>query len=211
MKFSAKITWLTVFGITMGAFEAAVVVYLRELYYPHGFTFPLVAMPWRLVAVELGREVASLLMLAAVGALAGRRFWERFGAFVFCFGIWDLLYYVFLKIAIGWPVTLTDWDILFLIPYPWIGPVIAPVLIAVLMVVTGCLFTRRYDRGGQIRPDVYVWIGGLAGVAVLLFSFLRDTGATFGHTAPQPYGYVYLAVGLVLCMAALWRVMARRG
>ena len=106
MKFSAKITWLTVFGITMGAFEAAVVVYLRELYYPHGFTFPLVAMPWRLVAVELGREVASLLMLASVGALAGRKFWERFGVFVFCFGIWDLLYYVFLKIAIGWPVTI---------------------------------------------------------------------------------------------------------
>ena len=148
-------------------------------------------------------------MLASVGMLAGRRGWERSGVFVFCFGVWDLFYYVFLKVSIGWPAALTDWDILFLIPYPWIGPVIAPVLIALLMVVTGYLFIRRYDRGGQIKPDRHVWILAIAGVAVLLFSFLSDTGAAFGRSAPLPYGYTYLAVGLALCVAALWRVMAR--
>jgi len=205
MKFSSKVSWLALFAITMGFFEAAVVVYLRELYYPHGFTFPLVEMPSRIILVELGREAASLLMLAAVGMLAGRKFWERFGAFILCFGVWDLFYYAFLKVAIGWPGSLSDWDILFLIPYPWIGPVIAPALIALLMAVGGYLFMRRYDRGGRIQPDLYVWSGAVAGVAVLLYSFMRDTEAAFGQSAPAPYGYGYLAIGLVFCAGALWR------
>ena len=31
-----RIFWVTVFGITMGYFEASVVVYLRALFYPDG-------------------------------------------------------------------------------------------------------------------------------------------------------------------------------
>ena len=36
-----KMLWVSVFGITIGYFEAAVVVYLRAIYYPEGFAFPL--------------------------------------------------------------------------------------------------------------------------------------------------------------------------
>lgn len=36
-----KIVWLILFSIAMGYLESAVVVYLREIYYPNGFVFPL--------------------------------------------------------------------------------------------------------------------------------------------------------------------------
>ena len=57
------------------------------------------------------------------------------------FGVWDIFYYVFLKIIYDWPKSLFDWDILFLLPLPWWGPVLAPVCIAALMIVWGTLVT----------------------------------------------------------------------
>jgi len=40
------------------------------------------------------------------------------------------------KLCVG-SHSLLDWDILFLLPLPWWGPVLAPVLIALLMIVWG--------------------------------------------------------------------------
>jgi hypothetical protein len=48
--------WLTIYAVAMAYVESAVVVYLRALYYPHGFDLPLVPMPPAMVAIETGRE-----------------------------------------------------------------------------------------------------------------------------------------------------------
>src|SRR5262245_43067523 len=103
----------------MGWLEAAVVVYLRALYYPGGFEFPLAPMPGATLVVEIGREVATLAMILAVAVVAGTSAWDRFLNFAYVFGIWDLVYYAGLRAALGWPQTLTTPDILFLIPLPW--------------------------------------------------------------------------------------------
>src|SRR5262245_19349008 len=74
----ARYCWLLLLGLAIGWFEAAVVVYLRALYYPDGFRFP-VRIVWdAVVRVEIVREAASLLLLAAAARLAGRAFLERF-------------------------------------------------------------------------------------------------------------------------------------
>jgi hypothetical protein len=210
LSYRVRLALVGLFGVTMAYFEAAVVVYLRSLYYPHGFTFPLTVIPNNILAVELGRELASVVMLASVAALAGRKFWERFGYFAFCFGVWDIFYYVWLKVTLNWPVTLTDWDILYLIPVPWIGPVIAPMLVALLMVVAGLLVARRYGRGGLIRLDAFDWVLGAIATGCVLYSFMRDTGATLGQQVPQGYWYGLLIAGLVLYIVALWRVLGRQ-
>ncbi len=93
-------------------------VYLRELYYPDGFRFPIIILPAWLVGVELVREAAGLLLLAAGARLAGRGFLERFGAFMTLFGIWDLVYYGVLKLVLDWPESFATWDLLFLLPVP---------------------------------------------------------------------------------------------
>ena len=91
------------YALGMAYVEAAVVVYLREIFYPGGFSFPIKLELDPLGPVELVREAATMVMLLAVAWLAGKTKWQRFSYFIFAFGIWDIFYYVFLKLTIGWP------------------------------------------------------------------------------------------------------------
>src|SRR3954471_9987715 len=104
--FNRAFVWVTAYAVGMGVLEGAVVVYLRRLYFPGGFHFPLWAVDRDIAIVELWREAATVLMLAAVGGLAGRNRGERFAYFIYAFGWWDLVYYAFLKLALGWPPSL---------------------------------------------------------------------------------------------------------
>ena len=208
-SFRVRLCWLTLFAVAMAAVEAAVVVYLRELYYPEGFSFPLKLMPPGILAVEVGREAATLVMLVSAAYLAGARFWERAGYFAFLFGVWDIGYYVWLRIMIGWPATLLDWDILFLIPIPWLGPVIAPVLLALLMIVTGALVARRAAAVRPIVLDRFDWLLGVLATAAIVYSFLHDTGAGLRFEMPRPYPYFLLIAGMILYAVAAVRIIRR--
>ena len=197
-----KIFWLSLFGITMGYFEAALVVYLRALYYPEGFTFPLQIPTDFIIAVEAGREAASIIMLLSVAFLAGKKFWERFAYFILTFGIWDILYYVWLKALLSWPSSALEWDVLFLIPLPWIGPVIAPVSIAVLMIVFGIMMVRADRKGRAFTPTLTAYLLGIAGTVLVLYSFVYDLNATLHQAMPKPYRYEMLIAGDILFIAA---------
>ncbi|UCG61108.1 MAG: hypothetical protein JSV52_12370 [Candidatus Zixiibacteriota bacterium] len=199
--YSGKLILLVFFSLAFAFVEAAVVVYLREIVYPEGFAFPLKTIPVKLIAVELIRELATIVMLVTVATSAGSRLGERFGFFLIVFGIWDIFYYVWLKVAIDWPSSLAEFDILFLIPVPWIGPVLAPVLISVLMVICGVLITRLYAQQKAFRPGAISWVFALIGTAAILFSFMRDTEAAFQQQMPEPYQYFWLIAGLVLYIA----------
>lgn len=185
-----------IFALAMGYAEAAVVVYLRELYYPEGFSLPLKVLPKSSLLLEIGREVATLAMLMSVSVAVAKNRWERFGACLFMFGLWDIWYYIWLKLMVNWPSSLLDWDVLFLIPIPWLGPVIAPLLIALTMVVIGVRIVRDAGAGVLARPGKSVWSLSLCGTAILLYSFMHDTGASLNQEIPQPYPYWLLAVGL---------------
>ncbi|MEW6413207.1 MAG: hypothetical protein AB1483_12175 [Candidatus Zixiibacteriota bacterium] len=195
---TGKLIVLAIFAVAMGYFEAAIVVYLRRLLYPEGFSFPLVPIDTELIIIELLRELATMIMLASVAVIAARKFWELFGVFVFIFGIWDIFYYVWLKATIGWPASLVDLDILFLIPIPWIGPVIAPVLISVLMIEVGFVLIRTYHRGNYFKPPLISWLCGILATGLILFSFMRDVDASLRQQMPQDYLYSLLATGLLL-------------
>lgn len=210
VRYAPRLTSVTCYAVAMALVEAVVVVYLRDVYYPDGFTFPLRFIPFQRITLEVGREAATLVMLAAVGYLAGRALWERFGWFMLAFGVWDIWYYLWLRIVLNWPATLFDWDILFLIPLPWIGPVIAPVLIAVEMCVVGFLITRRYAAGRAIHPPLSAWVLAGGATALLLWSFMRDLDAGLHQAMPRPYPYPALFVGLVL-YAAAWARTDRAG
>lgn len=208
MKTSRTILWVTLFSIAFAFVEASVVVYLRGIYYPEGFGFPLILMSNHHIAVELSREVATIVMLAAAGMLAGKSSWEKFSYFLIAFGVWDIFYYVWLKLTLNWPGTLFDWDILFLIPVPWIGPVIAPVLVSIVMIAGGLLIIRREEREGVFRTTRLMQLIALVGTAVILFSFLYDVDATLRFQMPKPYRYELLAAGL-LCYAIVLFLVGR--
>lgn len=162
---------LLIFSIAMGFLESAVVVYLRELYYPHGFSFPLVSMEYRILITELLREAATLIMLLSVAILPGRNTAERFAFFLFCFAIWDIFYYVFLWMLIGWPASLLEWDILFLIPVPWVGPVLAPCLLSLTMIgYTGSILALQ-QRSYPVKLKLGDWLMMISGSLIVILSF----------------------------------------
>ena len=137
-------------------------------------------------------------MIAAVACLAATSPWKRFGYFIFIFGSWDIFFYIWLKLSINWPASLLDWDILFLIPLPWIGPVIAPLMVALMMTTCGLIIILRMNRGQSLRLTMASVVLFLLGTAAILFSFISDTGATLRGLEPLPYRYELLAIGLVL-------------
>ena len=201
-KHISKIIYLSLFAVAMGYFEAALVVYLRDLLYPDGFSFPLRDMSVRIIVIELFREVSTMVMLVAVAALSGKRFWERFGVFIFVFGVWDIFYYIWLKATINWPSSLLEWDILFLIPAPWIAPVIAPISISILMILIGLSIINLFRKGCVFRPTLITWALVILATASILFSFMRDYNAMFNKQIPQPYFYGLLIPGLLFYILA---------
>jgi hypothetical protein len=153
-----RLAVLAVFAIAMAYLEAAVVVYLRALFHLSGdlltvpatsnvwFSVPfftllkpgalLSVLPQQAIAnTEVGREVTTMVMLVAIGWLAGRNLKSRFAYFIFAFGVWDIGYYAVLRVLLGWPATLGSMDVLFLIPGPWLSPVWVPMAASVLMIV----------------------------------------------------------------------------
>lgn len=174
-----NLLWLTIFAITMAYLESALVVYLRRIFYPAGFTFPLVEADPATFLIELGREAATIVMLVAVGRLsavrqtAGRG-WSAFACFAFLFGMWDIWYYVWLKVFLGWPASLLTFDILFLIPVVWIGPVLAPVLVSVLLVAGGIAAMRRIEAGRPVRVYRRDWLIATGGALLILWTFMED-------------------------------------
>ncbi|MCK5504441.1 MAG: hypothetical protein KAJ10_04730, partial [Thermodesulfovibrionia bacterium] len=173
-----KIVWVVIFGIAMAFFESAVVVYLRAIFYPEGFKFPLEAMADYKIFIEVMREIATIFMLLSIAYLAGKKFWERFAYFMLSFGVWDIFYYVWLKALLDWPSTVFEWDILYLIPLPWIGPVVAPVSISVLMIIFSIIIARSFQKGDDFRPCLISHVLAIAGAVLVLYSFMCDTEAT---------------------------------
>ncbi len=197
-----KIIFTSVLSIGMAFAEAAVVFYLREIYYPEGFTFPLKPVIDNLIGIELLREAATIIMLFSIAVLVGRKTWEQFAYFLFCFGIWDIFYYIWLKVLLDWPSSLTEWDILFLIPIPWIGPVIAPVSISILMIIFGLSIIWLFHKASEFKPALISYILAAAATGLILFSFMKDTGATLYQKYPQPYLYGLLISGELLYITA---------
>lgn len=200
--------WLTVaaYAVAMAWVEAAVVYYLRTMLgriEPHQ-TNPL-PMAGSLGSVELVREFATLVMLFMVGVLAGRSWRARIGYMCIAFGIWDIFYYVFLKLMSGWPHSLLDWDILFLIPLPWWGPVLAPVMIAALMIAWGTL-ASQFEK--QTRGFGHAWksiLPGVMGTMLALYVFMADALRVAGQGAealrtvlPVNFAWGWFSVAAVL-------------
>jgi hypothetical protein len=205
---TARWRWsiVVLFAIAMAWVESAVVYYLRtminrlEPYQPN--PLPIVG---GIGTAEVVREAATLVMLLTVGILAGRTWRARWGYAALAFGIWDIFYYVFLKVLTNWPRTLLDWDILFLIPLPWWGPVWAPAAIAALMVVWGTLVTHFEDHPGLRlvgwRSTGLCFLGMLLALAIFMVDSFRivDQGEhALRNMLPSHFHWPWFLVALVL-------------
>ena len=162
---------LSIYAVAMALLEAAVVVYMRRLYYPENplELFPLQFLNHYDPALELSREAATIAMILAVAFLAKQQSVTRyFAAFVFVFGVWDLFYYLWLKVLIDWPRTWLEWDVLFLIPAVWLGPWICPAAIAALFAIWGG-WTLCTTRNVAFTPKSSIIFATGAGLGLIAF------------------------------------------
>jgi hypothetical protein len=208
---------LLLFGISFGYLEAAVVVYLRAIYdpireriHPGRATqdlFPLISPEQlkaagpeneRRLTIEIGREAATILMLAAFGMAAGRNFNQRMAAFAIAFGLWDISFYSFLRLMIGWPQSVFTWDILFLIPLPWVGPVLSPVLVSLMLITCGTVSLLR----GGLPAKPWQWLGMVAGGVVVILAFVWDFRNTTAGGQPNPFNWPLFLSGEAIALAA---------
>ena len=197
------------YAIAMAWVESAVAFYLRTMIDridPHQ-TAPL-PMFSGIGPTELVREAATLLMLVAIGWLAGNDRRTRWGYSAIAFGGWDIFYYVFLKVMCGWPHSLADWDILFLLPLPWWGPVLAPVLIAVMMIVWGTLATQFEMPARRMQFERRSWLMNFAGIGLALYVFMTDAIRVAGqgveairNVVPVSFNWPLFIMALLLMSA----------
>lgn len=185
------------FAIAMAYLESAVVVYLRELYYPFGFDLTLAEIPDRIYFTEIGRELATILMLYAFASSVGKNGREIFAYFSFNFGLWDIWYYIWLKVLIDWPATLFDGDVLFLIPLPWVGPVLAPVLISIALVFAAYLILRFEQLNKPIKLTKCDWGLEILSAIILILSFIIPV-PSLNNMMLEDYPWWLFVLGLML-------------
>lgn len=209
---------VVIYAAAMAWVESAVVFYLRSMmnriepYQPN--PLPMIG---GFAVVELPREFATLVMLFAVGVLAGRTWRARFGYALIAFGVWDIFYYVFLKVICGWPNTLLDWDILFLLPLPWWGPVLAPIMISALMILWGTLASQFERHRTPTLSNWRVWVLNFLGVGLALYVFMADTIAVSPHgldairiMLPEKFDWNLFCVALLLMGMPLLKLLWER-
>jgi len=210
------ILWAVAFAYV----ESAVVEYLRAIYYPlgeGGFRFPLITLEQfqalgaehlRRLAIEFGRELATLLMLATVGWAAARNFREAVAHFMIAFGVWDIFYYLWLSLFLDWPESLMTWDLLFLIPVPWVSPVAGPVIISAVMIASGLVVLACEARGRVLSTTWRDWLMFTAGGVIVIVSFCWDWRNTMAGGMPKPFNWPLFLVGLSMTVA--WFVWVLR-
>ena len=203
---------LAFFSVAMALLEAAVVVYMRRLYYPEN---PLDLFPLRFLltydpSLEFAREVSTIVMLLSVAVLAERASLTRtFAAFVFSFGLWDLMYYAWLKLLIGWPRDWLEWDVLFLIPSIWLGPWICPALIALLFTIWGSAVLLSRDEHFMGRRSVFAFTCGAVAGLVTFMQPAVEVWLAKGHNGvvefvPDGFWWWLFFPAYVTMTASLW-------
>lgn len=209
MSLKFKFVWITIFSIAMAHVEASLVVYLRDLYYPGNplEIFPIAVLSDRDLAIEYSRELATIVMILSVAFLAESGFTRIFAAFVYVFGLWDLFYYLWLKTMIGWPLSWLDWDVLFLIPWPWLGPWITPAMIALLFVVWGgWILSSKTTHVFNRRTASLFILGCLLALAAFLLpvlALLSGGKQAFIGFVPEHFSWWIFIAGYLLMVVSL--------
>jgi hypothetical protein len=209
-----KLPAVVLYAISFGFVEAAVVEYLRAIYYPldrGGFQFPAPTLEqitalgnehWVRLLIELGRQLCTLIMLMSTGIMAGKNRREACAHFVVAFGVWDISFYLWLKLFLNWPPGLMTWDLLFLIPVPWVGPVLAPIMVSVTMIFSGVIVLRRESEGKPVTARWIDWFLLIVGGGIVIVSFCWDYRNIMNGGLPNPFQWPLFLVGLAVACCA---------
>jgi hypothetical protein len=205
---------VVIFSIAFAYIEAAVVVYLRVIFHPEGYAFPLtesetILQQKSILLTEIGREAATIVLIFTGSWLFGKNNRQRFAYFMVIFAVWDIFYYVWLKVLLDWPASIMDWDILFLIPTTWASAVLYPVLISIALLVFAAVILYKDALGRTIRVTLLDWLGFIVAGIIVVISFCTPGP----HIAEPDYkSYFYwplFAAGFILAVGMFIKCLLR--
>jgi hypothetical protein len=214
-KLLTKILVVIAFSIAFAYIESAVVVYLRAIFHPNGFTFPLAEMPtteqWgKLLGTEIGREAATMVLILTSCWLFGQNKRQRLAWFLIIFAVWDIFYYVWLKVLIDWPASIMDWDVLFLIPAIWASPVLAPVFVSLTMICFA-LASLITEHRFKFKVGILDWFGYLLAAVVIIVSFCLGGLCIDKSNYHEYFSWPLFAVGEAIATAVFLKCLLRSG
>lgn len=209
-KEAKKFIGVGVFAIAMAFVESSVVVYLRKLYYALGFNFPFNAdIPKQVIIIEGLREISTIVMLLAIAFIVANKAYRKFAYFLYAFAVWDIFYYIWLKALLNWPASFFEWDVLFLIPVPWTGPVIAPIIISLTMIALSAAIVHFSPKKINLKEWFLLSLGAL----IIFISFIWDYSALLikkadikdliSGYAPHGYQWGLFAAGEMLIIIGI--------
>jgi hypothetical protein len=206
-RLTIRFALTVIFSIAMAWMEASTVVYLRTLV---NRIEPYQQTPLPIInsfgVTEIVREAATLIMLLTAGWLAGTSWKSKVGFFMTAFGVWDIFYYLFLKIIVGWPHSLFDWDILFLIPLSWWGPVLSPIVISLVLIILGSLLAQSEMNNATFRFGKLGWSFYLCGIFIALYVFMAHSIDVIGkgnhgvEELPTQFNWPFFILALFLML-----------
>jgi hypothetical protein len=212
-----RLSAVSIYAIAMGYLESAVVIYLRQTAFGNSIqVFPMRFLEPRLGGIELAREAATIIMLLTVGYLAGKNRFQQLMFFIYSFAIWDIFYYMFLKLLTGWPGSFGDFDVLFLIPIIWISPVICPILISLLLTSASAILILFAGKSKDLKIPPSGAAAFLIGAATVFYSFteriflilFRQGPKGIGNYTPTSFDWLSFSIGfLLLCFSAIKTVV----
>lgn len=205
---------IVLFSIAFAYIESAVVVYLRQIFYPGGFTFPLadfgVGKLWRrLLLTEIGREAATMIVILTTAFLFGKNRQQRFAFFLIIFAVWDIFYYIWLKVLIDWPASIMDWDILFLMPTIWASPVLAPVLASLTMLLIALTILHRQLRDNPIKITSLDLMGFILATVIVIISFCLAGVHSTEPDYQRYFSWLLFALGHVAAVALFLKCLLK--
>ncbi len=199
-----RISSVIIFAIAMGILEAICVVYIRQIIFPPDGNITNVPITNFNFAIEAVREAMTIIMLTTVSILSAYNIRTRLAMFFLAFGVWDILYYVGLKIFLDWPASIMDWDTLFLIPVAWYSPVIVPVLVSIYFIFGSIFIVLHEGNGTKLRFSYLVVILQFSAFVVWYYSFVKDSAMISENGyATAEYSWILFFLGLVLGVGSL--------
>jgi hypothetical protein len=202
------------FSIAFGYIEAAVVVYLRQIFHPNGFTFPMTvfgddALAKRLLLTEIGREAATIVLIFTAAWLFGNNRQQRFAYFLIIFAVWDIFYYVWLKVLLGWPASIMDWDILFLIPVTWASPVLYPILISTTLIAFAAVILYFSCCSRSIKTTPLDWLAFCASGLIVVISFCLPGLHSTEHDYASYFYWPLFGAGYLLSLVIFLKCLLK--
>ena len=193
----------------MAYLESAVVVYLRAMYGIKDLMRDINFQPDAYTFIEIGREAATIIMLVTLSLISGNNWSKKIGYFFLSFGIWDIFYYIWLYVCIQWPKSLFEWDVLFLIPLPWWGPVIAPILVSVVLIFIGLLLI--YDF--KFKISSFDWIIFCLSILMILYTFMDDSikillsgNGSLTEVRPTNFNWIIFLLSIIVWVVVTLKV-----